>query len=80
MTQQATEPQASQMLTVAEARVQLKIGHSKVYELIRSGELKAKDLNNVKGQYAMPGRPGKRRCLRIEQAEVDRFLKERDAN
>lgn len=79
MTQQATEPQASQMLTVAEACEQLKIGLSKIYELIRKGELRAKDLNNVKGQYAMPGKPGKRRCLRIEQAEVDRFLRDRDA-
>lgn len=79
MTQQATEPQAPRLLTVAEAREQLGIGLSKLYELIRAGEIKAKDLNGVKGQYAAPGRPGKRRCLRIDQAEINRYLAERDA-
>jgi predicted DNA-binding transcriptional regulator AlpA len=79
MTQQATEEAQPRMLTIAEACDQLGIGLSKAYELIRKGDLKAKDLNNVKGQYAMPGRPGKRRALRVPQAEIDRFLAERDA-
>lgn len=65
------------MLTVAEAREQVGCGLSKFYELIRAGEIKAVDLNNVAGQYARPGKPGKRRALRISQAEIDRFLRER---
>jgi hypothetical protein len=74
MTQQATEPQASRMLAVEEALTQLGIGRSKFYELIRQGRLKATDLNHVEGQYAAPGRPGKRRCLRVSQAEINRYL------
>lgn len=65
------------MVGVAEAREQLGIGLSKFYELIRKGELAAVDLNNVAGQYGTPGRPGRRRSLRVSQAEIDRFLSER---
>lgn len=77
MTQQATESQQSRMVGVNEAIGLLGLGKSKFYELIRTGELVAVDLNNVKGQYAAPGRPGKRRCLRVARAEIDRFLAER---
>jgi len=78
MTQQATEAQQSRMLAAAEVMDQLGIKASKFYELIRKGELEAVDLNNVAGQYATPGRPGgRRRALRVRQAEVDRFLAER---
>lgn len=77
MTQQATEAQQSRMLGVAEAMDQLGIKSSKFYELIRKGRLEAVDLNNVAGQYAKPGVPGgRRRCLRVAQAEIDRYLAE----
>lgn len=64
------------MLTVAEAREQIGVGASKFYELIREGVIEAHDLNRVEGQYAAPGRPGKRRALRVSQAEIDRYLRE----
>jgi predicted DNA-binding transcriptional regulator AlpA len=76
MTQQATESQSSRMLTVAEARGQIGVGASKFYELIREGAIEAVDLNRVQGEYARPGRPGKRRALRVSQAEIDRYLRD----
>ena len=76
MTQQATEQQQSRMLTVSEARGQIGVGASKFYELIREGVIEAVDLNKVAGQYARPGIPGRRRALRVSQAEIDRYLRE----
>ena len=65
------------LLEVNEAIAQLGIKKTKFYELIRSGQLKAHDLNKVEGQYAKPGVPGgRRRCLRVPQAEIDRYLRE----
>jgi hypothetical protein len=75
MTQQATESQAPQMVTAAEARAQLKIGKTKFYDLINAGELHAHDIspNRPSGPRRV-GDKGHRRVLRISQAEIDRYL------
>ena len=66
------------MVGVDEACRRLGVGKSKFYELIRGGELEAVDLNNVAGEYARPGQPGgRRRALRVEEAEIDRFKRAR---
>lgn len=74
MTQQATESQQSRGLTVTEVCGQLGIGKTKFYDLIRKGELVAFDLNGVAKRRI--GETGRRRSLRVEQAEVDRFKRE----
>lgn len=75
MTQRGATPQPSPALTVNEACAQLGIGKSKFYELIRKGELEAIDINGVEKRRI--GEPGRRRSLRVEQAEIDRFKAER---
>jgi predicted DNA-binding transcriptional regulator AlpA len=66
------------MVGVDEACALLGVGKSKFYELIRTGELEAVDINNVAGQYARPGeRGGRRRALRVEEAEISRFKRQR---
>lgn len=74
MTQQATEPQPSRMVTVTEACDQLGIKKTKFYELIRKGELAAVDINGVEKRRI--GEPGRRRSLRVSQAEIGRFLRD----
>lgn len=73
MTQQISGPAPA--LTVDQACTALGIGKSKIYELLRRGEIKAFDINGVEKRRV--GQPGRRRSLRIEQAEIDRFKKER---
>jgi excisionase family DNA binding protein len=75
MTEQATESQRSRGLTVTEACDQLGIKKTKFYDLIRKGELEAVDINGV--QKRNVGQPGRRRSLRVDQAEIDRFKRER---
>jgi excisionase family DNA binding protein len=71
MTQQSTESQPSRGLTVIEACDQLGIKKTKFYELIRRGELTAVDINHVGKRNV--GETGRRRSLRVDQAEIDRF-------
>jgi Helix-turn-helix domain len=74
MTQQATAPQPSRGLTVIEACDQLGIKKTKFYELIRKGELAAFDINHV--EKRLVGETGRRRSLRVDQAEIDRYKAE----
>jgi excisionase family DNA binding protein len=59
------------MVTVVEACDQLGIKKTKFYELIRKGELEAVDINGVGKRHI--GEPGRRRSIRVPQAEIDRF-------
>lgn len=78
MTQQATGSQPSRMVTVAEVCEQLGIGKTKFYALINAGELAAVDVSPNKPKAPRRvGETGHRRALRVEQAEIDRFKKER---
>lgn len=63
------------MVTVVEAMDQLGIKKTKFYELVNSGELRAVDINGVEKRPV--GQTGRRRSLRVSQAEIDRFLRER---
>lgn len=75
MTQQATEPQQSRMVTVVDACDQLGIKKTKFYALVNTGELAAVDINGVEKRRV--GETGRRRSLRVSQAEINRFLAER---
>jgi len=71
MTQQATEPQPSRLITVSEAIAQLGIGRTKFYELLQQGEFSVYNLNSAPRG---PIRKGQRRpVIRVEQAEVDAY-------
>lgn len=63
------------MVTVVEAMDQLGIKKTKFYELVNTGELAAVDINGVAKRRV--GETGRRRSLRVSQAEIDRFLAER---
>lgn len=63
------------MVTVVDACEQLGIKKTKFYELINTGELAAVDINGVEKRPV--GQTGRRRSLRVKQAEIDRFLRER---
>lgn len=71
MTQQATEPQPSRLITVREACEQLGIGKTKFYELIHQGEFSVFNLNSAPRGPVRKG--GQRPAIRVEQAEVDAF-------
>ena len=66
------------MVTAAEACTQLGIGKTKFYDLINKGELTAVDLSpGAPARSRRVGEKGKRRVLRVAQAEIDRYLAER---
>jgi excisionase family DNA binding protein len=69
MTQQPPEPDV--MRTAAEVQEQLGIKKSKFYELIRTGELTAIDINGVGKRQV--GETGPRRSIRVAQSEIERF-------
>jgi excisionase family DNA binding protein len=63
------------MVTVASVCGQLGIGKTKFYDLVNKGELPVHD---VSGSDAEPGparRGQRRRAIRVQQADVDAFLK-----
>lgn len=73
MTQQATEPQTTRMVTVTEVCAQLGIGKTKFYDLVNQGELPIHDLSGS-GQGPGATRKGeRRRVIRVEQADVDAY-------
>lgn len=73
MTQQATEPQSSRLITVRAACAQLGIGRTKLYELIHQGEFASFNLNADAPRG--PIRKGQRRpSIRLDQAEVDAYM------
>jgi len=74
MTQQTTQSQPSSGLTVTEVCDQLGIGKTKFYDLINKGELVAFDINGAPKRRV--GESGRRRSLRVDQAEVDRYKRE----
>jgi excisionase family DNA binding protein len=74
MTQTTAEPAEGQMRTVAEVCRQLKIGRTKFYDLVNKGELTPFDISG--GPRKTPGpapKGGRRRTIRVEQADVDAF-------
>jgi predicted DNA-binding transcriptional regulator AlpA len=72
MTQQATEPQPSRLITVREACGQLGIGRTKFYELCQQGVFSVFNLNSDAPRG--PVRKGQQRpAIRVEQAEVDAY-------
>lgn len=78
MTQTATETADAAMLTAAEVCTQLGIGKTKFYDLINKGDLAAHDLSpGSPARSRRVGEKGKRRVLRVTQAEVNRYLAER---
>lgn len=62
------------MLTVTEVCTQLRIGKTKFYGLINSGELEAVDVSGRNAASRRVGQPGRRRTLRIERAQVDAYI------
>jgi excisionase family DNA binding protein len=75
MTQPATDAEDPRMRTAAEVCAQLRIGKTKFYELINSGELTAHDVSGgaPKGPRRV-GEKGRRRSLRVPQSDIDAFL------
>jgi hypothetical protein len=71
-----TEPTGRVLVTVAEARGQLGIGLTKMYELINTGEIAVVRLPTPGGKATRRrvGESGARPSLRIEQAEIDAFI------
>jgi hypothetical protein len=73
-----TEPTEDPMLTTAEVMGQLKIGRSKVAELIRSGALEAINVNPADvtpaRQRRRVGERGPRRSYRVRQSAVNAFI------
>jgi len=59
------EPGRQQLVTIAQAAEQLSMSKSKVYELMRSGELTSVEI---------PGKSQKTYGRRIEQAEIGAFI------
>jgi excisionase family DNA binding protein len=71
MTQQATEPQATRMVTVNEVCEQLNIGRTKFYDLVNKGELPIYDLSGSNRNPGPARRGERRRVIRVDQADVD---------
>jgi excisionase family DNA binding protein len=74
MTQQATEPQATRLVTVNEVCEQLGIKKTKFYHLVNKGELSVYDLSGSSRKPG-PARKGeRRRVIRVAQADIDAYL------
>ena len=72
------------LVSVAEARRQLDLGHVKVYELIHSGELETVLIPSANGKHQTAGRRvgdrGPRGTRKVKQASIDAFIERHSEN
>lgn len=72
-----TQVSPARLVTITEAGRQLGVGKAKVYELINSGELPSVTIPAPGGDRVprRVGEPGPKPGRRIDQADIDAFIK-----
>lgn len=74
MTQQATETQATRLVTVNEVCEQLGIKKTKFYSLVYRGELATYDLSGSNRKPGPAKKGERRRVIRVAQSDIDAYL------